>query len=421
MKQNYTVAIIGAGGRGYVYASLFAEKEEFTVTAVCDLNPGQLRKINQVLKLEEKNLITEEAVFWQEKRADIVVIATNDSCHVRQAITAMELGCHVLMEKPISDSREEIEKLLAVQRRTEKIVVVCHVMRYGVGIRKLEQVLATGVLGQLIAIDHTERVAYWHQAQAYVRLQKQNPDTYATILAKCCHDLDMIQHLAGARCDTVSSVGDMRFFRRENMPQGAAERCLDCPHVESCRYSAKKIYIDGWKAAGSPRFSWPWNKVSLVDPNTEEDLYAGLRTKVQGECAFRCGVEADPHVVDNQMVQMRFANGVTATLKMLFAAKPGRLISLYGTEGEIVLDEVLDTITVKPYGEPWQEEKISALNDGGWGHGGGDMGLVNQMYDILTGNLKDYTSLEESVESHLMGICAEESRLNGGVCVKVHG
>ena len=420
MKKKFTVAIIGCGGRGYGYATLFKEKEEFEVTAICDIDPEQLVKINKITNLSDDKIFNTEEEFFKEKRADVMVIATSDSVHVRQCIRAMELGCDVLLEKPISDNRDEIEKLLAVQEKMSKIVVVCHVMRYAVGIRKLDELISKGVLGRLIAIDHSERVAFWHQAQAYVRLQKQNPDTYATILAKCCHDLDLIQHFAREQCETVSSVGSLSLFRKENAPEGSAERCLDCKYVDTCTYSAKKIYIDFWKESGSPKFSWPWNKVSLVNPNTEEDLYEGIRTKVQGECVFKCGVESDPHVVDNQMVQMHFKNGVIATLKMVFGGKPGRLIALYGTEGEVIMDEVEDIITIKPYGKETEKIKISAINDGGWGHGGGDSGLVNDMYDILTGKKTEYTSLKESVESHLMGIAAEESRLDGGKTVKVH-
>ena len=420
MNKNFTVAVLGCGGRGYVYTSLFCEKEEFEVVAFCDSNPRQLQKINTLTNLPDNKLFTDEYEFLKEKIADIMVIATSDSCHVRQCVAAMELGYDVLLEKPVSDSKEEIEKLLKVQKETGRIVVVCHVMRYGIGIRKLEELISKGVLGRLVAIDHSERVAFWHQAQAYVRFQKQFPDTYATILAKCCHDLDLIQHFAASPCDTVSSVGSLAYFRRENAPEGSADRCLDCKYIDTCTYSAKKIYIDFWKKSGCPKFSWPWNKLSLINPNTEEDLYEGLKTKIQGECVFKCGVEADPHVVDNQMVQMRFKNGVIATLKMVFGGKPGRLIALYGTEGELIIDEVADTITVKPYGEEIETLKISALNDNGWGHGGGDSGLIDDMYDILTGKKTEYTSLTESVESHLIGILAEESRLDSGKTIKVH-
>lgn len=420
MKKAYTVAVIGCGGRGYTYASLLVKREEFDITAICDINPEQLVKINKIINLSTDAMFDSEQEFFKKKRADILVIATTDSHHVRQCILAMELGYDVLLEKPISDSKEEIEKLLNVQARTGKKVVVCHVMRYAAGIIKIEELLQKGIVGKLIAIDQSERVAYWHQAQAYVRLQKLNPDTYPTILAKCCHDLDLIQHFAGAACKSVSSIGDLSFFRPENAPEGAEERCLDCKYVDTCVYSAKRIYIDKWKKRGCPPFSWPYNKVSLINPTTEEDLYQGLKTKVQGECVFKCGVESNPHVVDNQMVLMQFENGVSATLKMVFAANPGRLISLYGTEGEIVMDEVLNTLTIKEYDGETEVIKLSSLDFGGWSHGGGDAGLINDLYDILIGVKKDYTSLKESVESHLIGICAEESRLDGGKTVKVH-
>ena len=67
---------------------------------------------------------------------------------------------------------------------------------------------------------------------------------HPAILAKCSHDLDLLQSYAQSECDTVSSVGGLDFFRPENAPEGATKRCLDCPHQETCAYSAKKIYID---------------------------------------------------------------------------------------------------------------------------------------------------------------------------------
>ena len=310
---------------------------------------------------------------------------------------------------------------MRVQKETGRLVVVCHVMRYGHGVKKLDKLINQNLVGKILAIDHFERVAFWHQAQAYVRIQKKYKNQcFATILAKCCHDLDLIQHFAGSRCSTVSSIGDLAYFRSENTPEGATERCLECPHVDTCAFSAKRIYIDRWKKRGCPEYTWPWNKISVENPTTEENIYKGLETTVFGECVFKCGVESDKSVVDRQMVQMRFDNGVMASLKMLFAAEPGRRIDIFGTEGQITLDEATNSIEVKPYFGEKNVLKVIDLNEGGWGHGGGDEGLVDDMYDILTGKKTEYTSLEESVESHLIGICAEESRLNGGKLVVVH-
>lgn len=424
MAKRYTVAVLGCGGRGYAYAKhMKARPDAFLLTDYCDTNPAQLEKMNALFPVEKDRLFTDEEAFFAEKRADVLVLATWDKSHVRQCVRAMELGYDVLLEKPVADSREEIDRLLEVQRKTGRKVVVCHVMRYSTPVNLVEEILETGVLGRLMAIDHTEHVAYWHYAQAYVRLHAQwQGQTHPTILAKCCHDLDLIQHFAGAKCKSVSSVGGYRFFTPENAPDGATERCLDCPHAESCPYSAKRVYIDRWKENGCPAFDWPWSKVSLHSPTTEADLLAGIEDSTFGMCPFLLGVEKDIHVADHQMVQMVFENGVTASLKMLFAADPGRRIQFFGTHGEVVLDERSDTIEVKPYGGEKRTLVISQAKkqSDSWGHGGGDYGLVRDLHEILSGSKTDYTSLEESVESHLMGISAEESRHSGGNAVAVH-
>ena len=421
MKSGFTVAVLGAGGRGYTYAKHFNSRKEFKVVSACDINPKQLDKMKAAYNIDSSQLFTNEEVFFEQKRADILVIATCDNVHVRQCVRAMKTGYDVLLEKPISDSKEEIAELIKVKNQTGRTVVVCHVLRYSTAVNILDDIISTGVLGELVAIDHIERVAFWHQAQAYVRIQKMYNDSQApTILAKCCHDLDLIQHFANSRCKTVSSIGSLKHFRKENAPDGATDRCIDCPHVDSCVFSAKRIYIDFWKEKGCPEYSWPWTKVSLQNPNTEESLRDGIKDSVYGECVYKCGVEENPHVVDNQLVQMQFENGVVANLKMLFTAEPGRRINFLGTRGEIVYDQLADTIEVKPYFEKSQIINVSGQKDG-WGHAGGDAGLVSSMYDILTGKVTDYTSLEESVESHLIGICAEQSRLSGGKTVIVHG
>ena len=422
MDKVFTVAILGTGARGSMFGQLMQQHGGYKVKAVCDIDPKQLEKCKKLLNLQEEQLFGDEECFFAEKRADVMVIATYDKEHVRQCVRAMKMGYDILLEKPVSDSREELNRLLEVQKETKRQVAVCHELRYGPGFEKLSELLEGGVIGKLIAIDAMERVAYWHQAQAYVRIQSDRNDvSYPTILAKCSHDLDLVQHYAGAECNTVSSIGALSFFREENAPEGSTERCLDCPYKESCPYSAWRIYVDGWKRAGCPEFIWPYNKVSLKKPTTEADLYEGIRTTYFGKCVFRCGVETNPTVVDHQLVQMQFANGVTAVLKMVFAQEPGRRINLFGTYGELLLDERSDVLEIRPYGGEKKVIALGTLVEGGNGHGGGDARIVAHLYSLLSGEGENRTSLRESVESHLMGIAAEESRHGGGKLVKVHG
>ncbi len=415
--KKITVAILGCGNRGQCYTELILKQpDKFEITAICDTNKAQLENIQSLFSFKAKEFLSVEE-FFKEKRADLLIISTPDRCHVPQAVKALYLGYDLLLEKPISDSREELDRLLEAQKETGKIVMVCHVLRYGAGYRKCKELIDSGVIGRLYTIDASERVVYWHWAQAYVRgiwasLEKSHP----AILAKCSHDLDLLQYYADSECDTLSSYGELGFFKRENAPKDSTERCVDCPYIDTCPYSAKRIYIDAWKEKGKPDYMWPYYRACATNPITEEGLYEGLKTGDFGRCAYKCTVD----FADHQFVQMQFKNGVKASLKMVFAAEPGRRISFYGTMGEIILEEREDTITVMPFGKEKEVIKIGAIIEGGHAHGGGDSMLVEELYDMLALKKDIVTSLNKSIECHLMGIAADESRMLGGKKVKVH-
>lgn len=422
MSKKISVAILGSGSRGCAFGQeVQNDNERYELSAVCDINPKQLAKAKKLFSLSDEQIFSDEESFFSEKRADLMVIATHDKYHARQCVRAMKMGYDVFMEKPISDSREEIYDLLKTQKETGKVVMVCHELRYGPAFNKLHDLIIDNVIGEVVAIDAMERVAYWHQAQAYVRIQSEvNDVAHPTILAKCSHDLDLLHYYAGAECDTVSSVGGLKFFRIQNAPKDSTERCLECPHVDTCAFSAKRIYIDRWKERGCPEFVWPFNKVTLKIPTDEQALYEGLRNTCFGKCVFRCGVESNKHVVDHQLVQMMFKNGVAATLKMVFAGEAGRRINIFGTHGELLLDERNETIEVYRYGEKKEVIEFKTLMENGHSHGGGDVLIIKDLYSVLNGGGEGRTSLMDSIEAHLMGISAEESRLNGGITVKVH-
>ena len=414
--KKFTVAILGCGSRGLVYSELINMKKEFEITTLCDIDKEQIDKIKNILDIDVPEF-TDVKEFFKEKRADVIVISTPDREHVPQVIKALNLGYDVLVEKPLTDSLKEIRALKKAQIKTGKKVMVCHVLRYGPGFVKCAELLKSGIIGKLYSIDASERVVYWHWAQAYVRgIGAYLKDSHPAILAKCCHDLDLLQYYADSKCKSVSSVGDLLFFTPDNAPEGSADRCTDCKYIDSCTYSAKKIYVDNWHKDNKPSFIWPYNKITLQNPLTEDAIYEGIRTSEYGRCAFKCNTEK----VDHQLVQMDFENGVKASLKMIYAAEPGRYIVFYGTDGEIIFDERDATITVMPYGKERYVIDVGILNGIGQSHGGGDAGLINDLYDMLTGEKECKTSLGKSLESHLMGVAAEKSRLKGGKLIKLH-
>lgn len=416
VKKVLTVAVIGCGSRGFCYGNPMSKRvDKYKIVSVCDISSEKLTRAKNTFNLDDTALFLDEKEFFKQRRADVLVLSTQDRDHVRQCVRALELGYDVLLEKPISPLKEELEELLLAQKKYGGKVVVCHVLRYAPGFVKVKELLDSGVIGELVRIEALEQVAYWHQAHSFVRGNWRNDnETSPMIMQKCCHDLDLLQYYVGAKCKSVYSVGSLKFFKKENQPNGASDRCADCKYINDCAYSAENLYVKRWKKMGSPKFSWPYNVVDSTNPNTEESLRLAYTQNAYGRCVFAC----DNNVVDNQAVMMTFENGVEASLIMTaFTAGPGRRMTLHGTHGTIELYDDKDLLKVSVYGKDATEYKLSELiqGDDEFSHGGGDVRLVDDFYEVVVNGQKSGTSLAGSVESHLMALASEESRKTGKV------
>jgi predicted dehydrogenase len=436
MNKVFTVSILGCGSRGhYTYGKCMVDNfpDKFKIVSVCDNEQTKIDMAKSAWGIADENCFLDWEEFFAEKRSDALVIATQDRDHVKMCIKALELGYDILLEKPISPVEEELYKLLEAYNKYNKKVVVCHVLRYAPAFLKIKEMLDSGEIGKIVCIDWLEQVAYWHQAHSFVRgAWRNDEETSPMIMAKCCHDLDLLQFYAESKCKTVYSMGDLSFFHKGNQPEGAASRCADCKYIHDCVYSAERLYIEkrrkdfDW-VKDKPDVNeyerqqgWPFNVVDLSRPMSEESLRKAYENNQYGRCVFEC----DNNVVDHQTVAMQFENGIKANLTMTaFTALPGRKMTFHGTLGEIEMDEENDYIRLSRYGKGTQFFSIKeilrvAINDT-FGHGGGDLMLVRDFYDALAGNDKLATTLEKSIESHLMALAAEKSRRTGMVC-EVH-
>ena len=417
MSKVYTVAIIGCGSRGaFVYGNLmYDQKEKFKIVSLCDIDSIALNTYQSKFFVDKNNCFSSEEEFFKVKRADVLVIGTQDRDHVRMAIKAIRLGYDILLEKPISPLEEELYELRNENKIYNRKILVCHVLRYAPAYIKIKELLDGGEIGKLIRMEALEQVRYAHQAHSFVRGNwRKESETSSMIMQKCCHDLDMIQYYIGARCETVYSNGALAYFKAENQPDGASDRCYDCTYIHSCPYSAENHYVKAWLDDNKP-FGWPYNVVDNHNPYTEDTLREAYKNGPYGQCVFKC----DNDVVDNQMVAMRFENGVYATLTMTaFTAKGGRIYTFHGANGEIELNESDNYLRLKKYTgtltpniTEWKiSDLVSEQMENSFGHGGGDYMMIERFYEILEGSGTAETSLEKSIESHLIAIKAEESR-----------
>lgn len=344
-----------------------------------------------------------EELLEKPRMADAILICTQDSMHFSPAVKALETGYHILLEKPMSNDPLECILLGDYANKHDRVFSICHVLRFTSFFAALKKLLDEGRIGRLVSIQHNENVAYWHHAHSFVRGNWRNSkESSPMILAKCCHDMDIMLWLAGADCTSISSFGSLTHFKSECAPDGAPLRCLDgCPAENECPYYAPDVYLTadtGWPAA-----------VISNDTSIEARTKA-LKEGPYGRCVYHC----DNDVVDHQVVSIKFANEVTAAFTMsAFTNDCNRTIKLMGTKGEIRGAMEKNEIEIIDFLSGSKDVISLKEKESRYGHGGGDYGIMHDFVQLVQndGAKKGLTSVNISVQSHLMAFAAEKSRL----------
>lgn len=412
-KKKVRLAIAGAGSREADSYAPHAGFSPYDVEFVAVAEPRAAwreKAIRQFNIPRENAFETWEELAAQPQLADGILVTMQDQMHAAPAQAFMRKGYHVMLEKPMATNEEDCRAIVAARQETGRILAVCHVMRYSQYAQTMKQMLESGLIGDITNIQHVEPIGYWHFAHSYVRGNWRREDQSApALLAKCCHDLDILRHWMGQRCLRVSSFGSLVHFTKEYQPKGAADRCLDCPQpVESgCPYSAVKCYLRD-RRGGS---GWP-NNILTMD-TTPVGITKALREGPYGRCVYAC----DNDVVDRQVVSMEFDGGATAVLTMVAATvAQARETWVMGTKGQLRSD---DMATIRHFNFLNDREETHDIKDIGkadvaTGHAGDAAIILNFIEAIAENNPSALlTDPEVSLESHLMAFAAERSRKNG--------
>ncbi|MCJ1431424.1 hypothetical protein MMC27_000777 [Xylographa pallens] len=487
--------IIGAGSRGNAYAKAVTSSTTAIIAAVAE--PITFRRKALGKKYIWYNGHREDGQEFEDWKAflkyeitrrkrveagesetvlpgfDGLFVCTLDETHVEIITALAPLGMHIMSEKPLATT---LNDCLAIYRslktpsleQPQAVFSIGHVLRYSphnMLLRKL--LLEDGIIGDVISIEHTEPVGWWHFSHSYVRGKWRKESTTApSLLTKSCHDIDLVLWLL---CSTstsskdpphlpslVSSTGCLSFFKKSRKPPEAEEatNCLSCPIEDSCIYSAKKIYDEHRLAKGIA--GWP---VNVVDAEIEDCLVTQgmpaaetmllkrlaenydnntLQEEIDGRPWFgRCVWESRNDVCDDQLVTMtwdeesfdrdgssfiRGRGSKTASIHMIaFTEKRcERRGRIYGTKGEIEYDGKM----IRVYDFATREAKVFYPPQPGGGHGGGDDGLVQQFVKAMSAvrdgqmsvaeaqNTHIGCTLEDAIRSHAMVFAAEEARRN---------
>lgn len=488
--------VIGAGSRGNAYAKAITESTNGIVVGVVEPidykrqvygqeyiwgkgGPAEGQEFTdwrQYVKYELSRREREKAGEKVLSGADAAFICVQDEMHKEVILGLAPLDLHIMCEKPLATRMEDCiaiyKSVLDSKAHPAKIFSIGHVLRYSphnMLLRKL--LLEEKVIGDLLSINHTEPVGWWHFTHSYVRGNWRKESTSApSLLTKSCHDIDFLLWLLCSPApgsdkpahipSSVSSSGALQYFNQTRKPieAGDATSCLSCEYEPSCKFSAKKVYISGApKALATGNTKWP---VDIVVPDIEDSIAKGGRkggeeallaklaedypstlstAEVQKKNWFgRCVYEADNDVCDDQAVIMTWdadpiagpgenriqalsnRGAKLATFHMVaFSEKVcNRHSNIYGTNGEIYADS--ETIVVHDFTTGKKKTHYPFIAEGG--HGGGDGGLARQFVlavdkvinhgQAVESAQKEFVgcSLEEIIRSHAMVFAAEEAR-----------
>jgi predicted dehydrogenase len=400
-------AVAGAGGRGAMFSRWLLDNQgKGSVRAVAEPDSRRRRSV------AELHGIPPELQFgdWQEmlaqpKLADVLVNTTMDREHVASACLAMERGYHMLLEKPIATTLADAAKIDRVRRETGRIVSVCHSLRYHPAYERVAEILRSGAVGEIVSLDQLESVEHVHQSHSFVRGNWGNESRSTfMLLAKSCHDIDIVASLFDQSCERVSSFGSLTHFTAKNAPEGAPLYCVQgCPVEEECPYHALKVYgTDG-----------PWRAHAGLEGLDREQTFQKLLESPFGACVYR----SDNDVVDHQVVAMEFAGGATATFTMTaFTPFGGRYLRVHGTKG--YLEAKIDQGVVDLW-EFWRGNRHSQFEvppESGT-HGGADDRVVRNLIDAVRHNdpARVRTGTDESLCTAAITFAAEQARREGTV------
>ncbi|UNK17185.1 Gfo/Idh/MocA family oxidoreductase [Paenibacillus sp. N3/727] len=402
--------LIGAGARGAGGYAPYAldYPHELTFVAVAEADPARR------IRFAEKHGIPPERCYesWEpllaeSRMADIAVICTQDRMHYGPTMQALEKKYHVLLEKPMSPDPKECLEMEQAAVDNDRLLTICHVLRYTPFWSTIKRVIQQGTIGEIASIQLNENVGYWHIAHSFVRGNWNNSDKASPmILAKSCHDMDVLSWLMERPCTQVASFGSLMHFREEQAPEGSTDRCMDCKVESTCPYSAPRFYLSNEYKGWAGHFTQELTKANIIQ---------GLRETDYGRCVYR----SDNNVVDHQVVNMEFEGGATAMFSMCgFTYEQERRIQIMGTRGELRGEEgkitVFDFLT-------GQKTEITIPSQSS-GHGGGDSGIVASFLNEVRNynGQETLTSASASVRSHLIAFAAEKSRLNHGQSINLN-
>ncbi|MEK0313394.1 Gfo/Idh/MocA family protein [Cohnella sp. 56] len=420
-KKTYVQ--VGAGGRAeFFYAAIATTfRETSELLAFCDINRTRMDYANKLLSEKYgypavRTYSSDEFERMIEaEKPDAVIVTSVDRTHHAYIVRALELGCDVITEKPMTVDEEKCQAILDAVERTGRSVRVTFNYRYAPHHTKARELIAGGVIGDVTSIHFEWLLNTQHGADYFRRWHRDKRNSGGLLVHKSTHHFDLVNFWIGSQPDTVFAMGDLLFYGRENAEKRGVtkfyERATGNPNAEGDPFA---LPLDGN----------PHLKEMYLDAEHED----GYR---RDQSVFGDGISIE----DTMSVLVKYKNKAQLTYSLnAYLPWEGYQIAFNGTKGRIEMkiveqsyvnsggDKALEgavqgvTILVFPmFGEPYKVE--FAMGEGG--HGGGDPVLLNDIFGIPVADAFNRAADHiDGARSILTGIAANRS-IRTGQAVKI--
>ena len=322
MAQRRRYVQVGLGGRHSMFRDAvigdFSHTSE--LAALCDINEGRLRlSIEQAGEAGAALRGYAAADFDRmigEMRPDCVIVTTKDCHHDEYICRALEAGCDVITEKPMTTDAEKCRSIIETQRRTGRKVTVSFNYRYSPPRTQIKDLLMSGVIGEVLSLDFHWLLDLRHGADYYRRWHRNKVNSGGLMVHKATHHFDLINWWLSSVPEEVYAKGHRRFYTPQTAERyglrNRAERCHGCPEIERCRFSLDLKGNDGLKR--------------LYLENEQHDGY------FRDRCVFSGEIDIE----DSMNVLVTYANGVKMSYSLnSFSPWEGHIVSINGTRGRL--------------------------------------------------------------------------------------
>ncbi|KIL38260.1 dehydrogenase [Gordoniibacillus kamchatkensis] len=422
MKKK-TYVLVGTGGRAQFFWGAIASdyKESAELLAFCDTNQTRMDYANRLLqeKYGHPAVATYKAHEFdrmiEREQPDAVIVTSVDRTHHTYIIRAMELGCDVITEKPMTVDEEKCQAILDAVKRTGRNVRVTFNYRYAPHHTKVRELIEDGVIGQVTAVHFEWLLNTKHGADYFRRWHRDKRNSGGLLVHKSTHHFDLVNFWIGSEPETVFAFGDLMFYGKDNAERRGVtafyDRATGNPAAKDDPFA---LHLDR-----SPNL-----KAMYLDAEHED----GYR---RDQSVFSDGISIE----DTMGVMVRYKNKAILTYSLTaYTPWEGYRISFTGTKGRLELTVVEQSyvnsggdkaiegalrgkkMIVHPmFGAPYEVE----VEEGVGGHGGGDTVLLRDIFgEPQEDRFRRAANHADGARSILTGIAANRA-IRTGLPVRV--